>query len=146
MKIVVDVNPILSALIKDSSSRKIIVNPKFEFHFPEPALQKIRKYKSYIIEKSGLSELEYLVMLYTLLNFITLVSTEKILQYWREAKEIMGHIDPEDVAFIAASLSNEKVPIWSDDAHFKKQNKIVIFTTKDLIDLLDKEGIDTKNV
>ena len=59
MKIVVDVNIILSALIKDSITRRIILDSGFEFYFPENSLHKIRKYQNYIIEKSAVDELEY---------------------------------------------------------------------------------------
>lgn len=108
MKIIIDVNPVISALIRDSSVRRIIVNSNFEFCFPEHALQKIRKYKDYIIEKSGLSELE-------------------------------EHIDQEDVDFIATALSQEDSFIWSDDAHFDKQNTVKILKTRDMINIYRDE-------
>lgn len=44
MIIVVDVNVLLSALIKDSTTRELIIKSGQEFCFPEPALQKIRIY------------------------------------------------------------------------------------------------------
>ena len=135
MIIVVDVNPLISALIRDSSARSIIVSVNFDFCFPEPALQKIRKYKSYIIGKSGLSELEYLVILNTLLKFIRIIPVEEILHHWDNAKKIMEHIDPEDVTFIAAALSQEEAIIWSDDEHFKKQDKVKVIKTKDMTSL-----------
>lgn len=132
MRIVVDVNPFMSALIKDSFVRRIISNSDFEFCFPEPALQKIRKYKDYILEKSGLSELEYLVILYTLLHFVKLIPLEDVLKNWDDAKRIMEHIDPEDVVFIAAALGQEDSFIWSDDAHFDKQNAVKVLKTKNM--------------
>lgn len=140
MIVVVDVNPLISALIKDSFIRNIIVSTNFDFCFPEPALQKIRKYKNYIIDKSGLSELEYLVILYILLRFIRIIPVEEILQYWGDAKKIMEHIDPEDVAFIATALGQEEAIIWSDDAHFKKQDKVKILTTKDMVKLVNSSN------
>src|SRR3989344_7585741 len=105
MIIVLDVNPLLAALIRDSTSRKIIANSTFEFCFPEAALHKIRKYQNYIIKKSGLSELEYLVILHSLLKLIRIIPTEEIMPFWEEANSIMGSIDPEDVTFVATALS-----------------------------------------
>jgi len=135
MIVVVDVNPLISALIKDSSSRGIIASADVDFCFPEPTLQKIRKYKNYIIEKSGVSELEYLAILNTLLHFIRIIPVEEILHYWEDAKKIMEHIDPEDVAFIATALSLDNAVIWSDDVHFDEQNKVKVFKTKDIVKL-----------
>lgn len=136
MIVIVDVNVLLSALIRDSITRKIIVKSGLEFCFPEPSLHKIRKYKEYIIEKSGLSELEFLVILHNLLCFVRIIPTEEIIQNWDKAKQIMEHIDPEDVTFIATALSKENSIIWSDDKDFEKQNKIVVLKTRDMINLL----------
>ena len=133
MKIILDVNVILSALIRDSTTRKIILNSKFDFYFPEPSLHKIRKYKDYILEKSGLSEEEFDKLMATLFKYIKLMSTEEIGKNWDEAKKIMEHIDPEDVVFIATALSIADSVIWSDDRHFEKQDKVKVLKTEDII-------------
>ena len=133
MKIIVDVNIILSALIRDSTTRKIILNSEFDFYFPEPSLHKIRKYKSYILEKSGLSEEEYDKIMATLFKYIKLVPTEEIEKNWDEAKKIIEHIDKEDVVFIATALSIIDSVIWSDDGHFEKQDKVKVLKTEEII-------------
>ncbi|MBI2541818.1 PIN domain-containing protein [Candidatus Woesearchaeota archaeon] len=133
MKIILDVNVILSALIRDSTTRKIILNSEFDFYFPEPSLHKIRKYKSYILEKSGLSEEGYNKIMEILFKYIQLVPTEEIEKNWNEAKKTMEHIDPEDVVFIATALSISDSVIWSDDSHFEKQNKVKVLKTDDMV-------------
>ncbi len=133
MKVILDVNVILSALIRDSTTRKIILNSQFDFYFPEPSLHKIRKYKDHILEKSGLTEEEYDKLMAILFKYIRIVPTEEIEKNWDEAKKIMEHIDPEDVVFIAAALSINDSVIWSDDRHFEKQNKVKVLKTKDMV-------------
>ena len=135
MKILLDVNIILSALIRDSTTRMIILNSEFDFYFPEPSLHKIRKYKDYILEKSGLSEEEYDKILAILFKYIQLVPTEEIEKNWDEAKKIMEHIDNEDVVFIATALSIEDSVIWSYDRHFEKQDKVKVLKTKEIANL-----------
>ena len=132
MKVILDVNVILSALIRDSTTRKIILNSEFDFYFPEPSLHKIRKYKDYTLEKSGLTGEEYNKIMATLFKYIKLVPTEEIEKNWDEAKKIMEHIDPEDVVFIATALSMEDSVIWSDDRHFEKQDKVKVLKTKEM--------------
>ena len=132
MKVILDVNVILSALIRDSTTRKIILNSDFDFYFPESSLHKIRKYKDYILEKSGLTEEEYGKLMATLFKYIRLVPTEEIEKNWNKAKKIMGHIDEEDVVFIATALSISDSVIWSDDGHFEKQDKVKVLKTKDM--------------
>ena len=133
MKIILDVNIILSALIRDSTTRKIILNSDFDFYFPEPSLHKIRKYKDYILEKSGLTEEEYSHIMATLFRYIKIAPTWEIGKNWDEAKKIMEHIDPEDVVFIATALSISDSVIWSDDRHFDKQDKVKVMKTGDMV-------------
>jgi len=133
MKIILDVNVILSALIRDSTTRKIILNSQFDFYFPEPSLHKIRKYKDYILKKSGLTEEEYNKIMATLFKYIKLVPTEEIEKNWDKAKKIIEHIDKEDVIFIATALSISDSVIWSDDRHFEKQDKVKVLKTGDIV-------------
>ncbi len=135
MKIIADVNILISALLKESTSRNLIVNCGQDFCFPEPSLHKIRKYKDYMLEKTGFSELEFLVILHTILHFIRIIPTEEILRHWDEAKKSMEHIDPEDVTIIAAALSQENSVIWSNDVHFDQQNNVFVLKTKDMVKL-----------
>ena len=69
----------------------------------------------------------------TLFKYIKLVPTEEIRKNWGKAKKIMGHIDKEDAIFIAAALSIRDSIIWSDDKHFKKQDKVKVLKTGDMV-------------
>jgi len=136
MRIIIDVNVFLSALIKDSTTREILVKSEHNFYFPEISLQKIEKYKTLIIEKTGLAEIEIISLFNSLLNYIKIVPDKELVSNWREAKMIMGDIDEEDVPFIACALSIEDSFIWSDDKHFEKQAQILTLKTKDILELL----------
>ena len=136
MRIILDVNIILSALIKDSAVRKVIIESGFEMFFPEISLHKIRKYEDYILRKSGLKKEDYDKILARLFEYIRLIPNEEILQNWDKAKEIMGHIDQEDVVFAATALSLENSVIWSDDKDFEKQKAIITFKTNDILNYL----------
>src|SRR3989344_3923797 len=118
MSVVIDVNVVLSALMKDSTTREIIVKSGLDFCFPETSLTKIRKYKGLILEKSGLSEREFSQLFDKLLSFIRLIPTEEVKSRWLDAKKIIGHIDVEDDVFVATALSQNAV-IWSEDKHFE---------------------------
>lgn len=139
MKFVLDVNVILSALIRDSTTRKIVLESGLDFYFPEASLRKIEKYKNYIIRKSGLSELKYLLVLNALFTSIRVIQTKDVLNKWDQAKRIMEHIDQEDVAFIATALSLADSTIWSDDSDFEKQNKVKVLKTGDIVKLLESK-------
>ena len=48
----------------------------------------------------------------------------------------MGHIDKDDVIFIATALAFN-CPIWSEDKHFQKQNIVKIFKTSKVYSFID---------
>jgi len=136
MKIVVDVNVLLSGLIKDSTRRRIILKSGFDLYFPKVSFEKIQKYKAEVLEKSKLNEVEYNALLKALLGKIKLVSTEDLMDCWDGAKEAMEKVDPEDVVFIAVALRLDDARIWSDDRHFEKQARIKVLKTKDMQKLM----------
>ena len=142
MRIILDVNVILSALIRDSTTRKLILTSGFSFYFPEPSLRKIVKYKSYIMEKSGLTDAEYGEVVATLFKYVRLIPVEEIRKNWDKAKEIMERIDEEDVVFIAVALSIADSAIWSNDKDFEKQDKIKVLKT---VNVLKIAGETTHN-
>jgi predicted nucleic acid-binding protein len=135
MILVIDTNILISALIRDSTTRKIIVKSEWEFYYPENSFHEVRKYKNLVLEKSGMGEQEYTEMLNYLLKHIKLVPEELIQQELDESNKLLGKIDPDDVIFLATALSLDDSKIWSDDTHFEKQDEVKVFKTKDIVKL-----------
>ena len=46
--------------------------------------------------------------------------------------------ETKDDSYFALSLSKNKIPIWSDEIAFKKQSEIKVFSTKELLDMLEE--------
>ena len=132
MNIVIDTNKFISALMNDGISRKIILETKDILLFPEFSLLEIFNHYKEILDKSGLSEYELFLLLTQLLTKVTVVKTDQIIHYKKEADEIMRNIDIDDAIFIATALCFD-CPIWSDDNHFKKQNRIKLITTEEML-------------
>lgn len=133
MKFILDTNILLSALIKDSTTRKIIVKSGRTFYYPEMSFHEVRKYKDLVIKKSRLSEDEYTKLLTSILKHIILVPDERIIANLKKAKQIMLKIDPDDVVFVATQLSISNSIIWSDDSDFDKQKEIKVLKTKQVV-------------
>src|SRR3989338_5897524 len=129
MIVVIDTNTIISALIKDSITREILINSNLTFKYPEVSMQEIFKYKTHIMEKTGYNEERLEKILNKLLEHIDLIPLELIKPWLNSSKEIMEEIDINDTIFIATSLALDKAVIWSDDADFERQKivKIVSF-------------------
>ncbi len=54
----------------------------------------------------------------------------------KEAESLIS--DEKDEPFLALALSEEVDGIWSDDSDFRKQTQIKIYTTKELVELLNE--------
>jgi predicted nucleic acid-binding protein len=136
MIIIIDTNILISALMKDSAARKIILYSGLNFFYPEMSLNEIEKHKNLILEKSGLSERQYRILLDKLFEYVSLMPTELLKGRLKEAEHVMLHIDKDDVVFIAAGLVYPNSIIWSDDSHFDRQNKIKVVKTRQFIEMI----------
>ncbi len=139
MMIVIDTNVLLSALIKDSFTRRIIIFSGFDFVYPESSMKELKKYEKLTLKKSKLTKTEYNKILELLFKNIVLVSEEDVKINLKNAKRIMNKIDPKDTVFVATALIYPNTIIWSDDKDFDKQNKIKVIKTAQFMELLFKK-------
>jgi predicted nucleic acid-binding protein len=59
MELVIDTNIVLSAIVKNSVSRLLLLNPNLILYSPEGLISELEEHKDEIKEKSGLSEKRY---------------------------------------------------------------------------------------
>jgi predicted nucleic acid-binding protein len=138
MKLVVDTNRIIAALIKDFTSREIILSDKIQFLTVGITKSEIEEHKQELLEKANLTEEQFNAIFFLLFSRIFVVSDVVIENKMNEAKEIMDKIDPADTPFIALALAVENDGIWSDDEHFRQQNRIRVWKTRELLRLLER--------
>lgn len=131
MNLIVDSNIIFTFFWKSSLAHDLF--PKFNLFLPEFALMELKKYEKEIIEKSGISKEEFTYLRNELCNLITFVPLEEYSSFLQESKNISS--DTNDVNFFALALKLN-CPIWSNDAVLKKQDIIIIFNSKEIIELL----------
>ena len=138
MKLIVDTNRLLAAIIKKGKTREILHSKKFDFWTVEGAITEITKHSALLTQKTGLTEQE-IKSIYNLLLFdVKIIPEEKIIKKMPEAIQIMQKIDETDAIFIAGALAINADGIYTEDKHFEKQSKIKIFKTTDLIRELQK--------
>ena len=133
MKLIVDTNMLISALIKDGAVRRILLSQDFEFYTTEQFLAEINKYIPLIAKKAKMSLENTYLMFFFLLSYFKIIHISNYIENFDEAYEIMKDIDEDDVPFIALALAIPNDGIWTEDKHFQKQEVIKIWTTKDLI-------------
>jgi len=139
MILIVDANVVISALIRNSKSRELLTISPFVLYSPDTLLESIEKYKEEFIQRSELSDKDFETLLSFILEKITIVNQQEYKSKLEQAQDIIGHIDIGDVDYIALALSVKNDGIWSDDAHFQKQDKIKVYQTEDIVRLIEKD-------
>ena len=135
MNVVVDTNRIIAALIKNGISRRIIMdNKKFEFLIPDHSLIEVEKYREEIKQKAHISDQEFEVLLSLLLEKIEIIPKAEYEFCIDEARKLIPDIG--DVPFLALAIAVDAVGVWSEDAHFQKQNKMRVLKTSDMVEEL----------
>lgn len=140
MRLAVDTNRIIAALVKDSASRKILLSDKFDFLTIEITKQEIEEHRQELLDKTRLTDEQLNLALSLLFSRIFVVSDIVVESKMDQAKKIMDALDPDDAPFVALALAVENDGIWSDDKHFKQQNRIRIWETKDLLTLIRRDS------
>ena len=129
-------NIIIKALIRNSKVRAILLNPNHQFYLPEYAIEEVEKHLSLLMEKTKLSEEEIRLALSILLTNIQVIPSEAVSAKWDAAEEIIGPIGKGDIPFMAASLSIACDGIWSDDKDLKRQRRMKVWSTKEIMHLI----------
>ena len=135
MKFVLDTNIILKALIRNSKVRAVLLSPNHQLFVPEYAVEETRRHFGLIMKKTGLSEDEVKLVLDVLLTKLRVIPSKDIMANWKRAEEIMVDIDRSDIPFVAAALSLLCDGIWSDDADLKRQKRVKVWNTKEVLGL-----------
>lgn len=130
MKLVVDANVIFSALIKNSTTREIILLGFYDFYTPKFILAEIENHIFELEEKTKLNKTELFWLIKELLRFVTLVPVEEYNSKIQEAGSISP--DKEDIHYFALALKLN-CGIWSNDKILKEQNRIRVSNTKELV-------------
>lgn len=136
MRLVVDANIIIAALLKNSTVRKIILAHYFELITISFAKEEISSNITELSKKASMNPTLFHSFLSKLLEHIIILEDAVVKSKKQEAEELMKKIDWSDAPYLALALSVQNDGIWSDDEHFTKQTKVPVFTTKDLVNLL----------
>lgn len=123
MRLIVDSNEIISALIKEGMARTIITSDRIEFYSLEYVMDEIKKHMRYIVQKSGMNKREVELLFRLFIQNILLIPEEDIKLKMNEAVKIMKDIDINDSSILACALAVTNDGIWSEDKHLEKQNQ-----------------------
>ena len=101
-----------------------------ELFSPEFALEEINSNEADILKKTGLSEKEFNGARSDLAIAVSFVPLEEYEKFLKLALKFSP--DPNDVDFLALAMKL-KLPLWSNDSGLKKQSKVEVISTLDLL-------------
>ena len=132
MNIVIDSNILFSALIKDSLTRKVILDYDGTFLFPSYIFEEMEKHKEELLKKSKMTAKDFNALLSLLLRKVLIVPTDSLRPYKKQAYDIVKDIDPDDVLFIACALAYPQSFLWSDDKKLRRQSIVPMLSTREM--------------
>ena len=133
MQLVVDANVLFSALIKSGATRRILLLSEHDLYAPEFMVEEFKKHLLELQKKTHLPKDKLAQYLETLLKLteIKLVPFKE----FKHKQELAAKISPDkdDIAYLALALYLQ-CRLWSQDKQLKKQNKVKVVTTKELLE------------
>ena len=135
MELVVDTNVLFSFFKADSSTRKLIIDYKPMLFAPEETIKELTKYTDIICIKAYITRKEFRQILRTLSTYIEMIPRSKFLKSYHEAQAILLPSSQEDAPFIGLALHLD-IPLWSNDKALKKQDKVKVISTAELLKIV----------
>lgn len=133
MKLVIDANVLFSLLIKEGTTKELFLNFNLDLYTSNFIFNELEKHKQEILEKTKRTEDEFNLVLDIFKKIVKVVSTGNFIDSFENAKQICP--DQKDIPYFALALKLD-CGIWSNDKELKKQDKIKIYSTEDLVDVL----------
>ena len=135
MKLVVDANILFASLIKNNKTREIMLKQTFSLYSPHYIIEEFFEHLNELENKVRVKSRVLKGKLKDLLRLsnIKLVEKEEFEDFIEKAEKISQDID--DVLYVALALKLN-CPIWSNDKRLKNQNKIKVYSTKELIKII----------
>jgi len=136
MKLVIDANVVISALIADSKTRELIVTLEPDLLTPAFVYDEIENYEELIVEKSGMEPDRVSQFIDLLFKYIDVVPADEFYPVIEKANAAIGDTDPDDVLYLACAVASDAT-IWSDDSDFDEQDLVETYSTSAVIDSFD---------
>jgi predicted nucleic acid-binding protein len=103
LKLIVDKNILIASLIRNSTTRFLLLNPNHDFYVPEYAIDEVNKHMDFV-SKSGLERRQIELVFDIILENIEIIPMSEMQPNWKKAAESLQS-DEKDVPFLALALT-----------------------------------------
>lgn len=133
MELVADTNIIVAAILRAGMTRNLFFNSEIQLFTPDHTHVELLKHQAEFLEKSGLNQIAFEQASRMVLGTVDIRPYETYSALENQAKNISP--DPDDWPFSAVCLQ-KKCALWSNEKRLKDQEKIRVYTTRELLDAL----------
>lgn len=140
MRLVVDSNVLIAALLRNSAARRVLAWPLHRFYSPEHALAEVERHMEEFAARMEVTVEEAHALLLLVAGSVETVPEEVIRPCLAEARAIMDPLDPDDAVFLATALAIPCDGIWSHDRAFRRQGRVRTFATHELLKDLESQA------
>lgn len=121
MRIVIDANIIISAMLRDGSTRRALLETRSHLFAPLFLRAELLKHRAALVKRANVTEAVFDARLDVLAIRVQWVGDEEIRSHLERAREAMCATDVHDAPYLAAAVAVGADAIWSEDAHFDRQ-------------------------
>ncbi|VVC00827.1 PIN domain protein [uncultured archaeon] len=133
MELVADTNVAISAILRPGMTRVLVLYPGFRLYAPEHIVTEIDFHRAELVQKSRLEEGAYSDAVRTVLSNIV-IAPELGYRAFEDAAIAISP-DHDDWAFFAVALQRN-CAIWSNEKRLKNQDKVEVYNTEELLEIL----------
>lgn len=138
MDLVVDANVLFAAFMKDGTTRRILLTKTpspLKLYTAPFILEETYKYKGLLARKAGLNEDEVMELILELISAsnIEIIKDKELDVFKDEAIRVSPRRN--DAPYFAVALC-KGCKIWSNDKPIRKQDKVAVISTKELLAIL----------
>lgn len=140
MELVIDTNVLVAGFLRSATTRELLLDERLILWAPEYLLTEAERVllTPRLRRRLGaLSPQDVRVVLSQLTSRIRILPTSAFRLKLPDAKALVA--DPEDAPFIALALQLH-LPLWSNDAPLKVQHTVPVYTTEDILSLLQERS------
>lgn len=133
MRLVLDANVIISALITDGAVRTALRATADDVYTASYVRLEIDAHRGEIQRKSGLTPPSYDTLMAELWRMIEVIPRQKLVPYLHPAAAVMRPIDPDDTPYVAVALSIDGTVV-SNDRAFERQELVPHLWTSEFVE------------
>jgi len=122
-------------LLRDSTTRRLVVLGGHELHVPEYLFGEIGTHRDELARRSGQTTDALEEALRILRGHVTEHDEADYVDELGEAGRLLGGRDPKDIPYVALALVLQADGIWTEDRELVSSGSLTVYRTSDLVRL-----------